>query len=329
MNHALLLQERANAYMRSKQFNAAILALTEAIELSPDGRKSHCFYLNRAAAHLFLGKHRFAIADSERCLELSPRCVKALRCLAVCHSHFSDWPSAVRYYSMAVALEPGCMATQRALRDAETKAAEAGQSLGTFSSSTPALLLASSESSSSSSSSSYSSSLSTTTTLLSLPRTALLDVHIQMVPGNRGPSRLPLRVRTCRRSSSSDDGGNLAVAVSVADVKAGLEVLTGVPAARTLLLPFDAPPPVPREQLGGTAWTTLEAKVAEVALPDHAYLDLDLDAREDGMGFAEGGVGVARRGGEEQRFALLAYCFSAGLKFSGWDPSQPERRFRT
>ena len=86
------------------------------------------------------------------------------------------------------------------------------------------------------------------------------------------------------------------------DVKKALESLTGVPAKKILILRGDST--VGKMDLQHTSWVLLRAKLEEAAHGDG-----------DTLG--------------EACTEVFAFCFSSGCLFSSWDPSAPEKQFRT
>mmetsp|Transcript_119473 Transcript_119473/g.234784 ORF Transcript_119473/g.234784 Transcript_119473/m.234784 type:complete len:554 (+) Transcript_119473:50-1711(+) len=64
---AASFKEQGNKFLQAKQFDEAIQAYTEAINLDP---KDHVFFSNRSAAYLSKGDASSALADGQRCIEL-------------------------------------------------------------------------------------------------------------------------------------------------------------------------------------------------------------------------------------------------------------------
>ncbi|KAI7898859.1 Metallo-dependent phosphatase-like protein [Cokeromyces recurvatus] len=67
------IKNEANAYFKDKHFTAAIEKYTEAIELNPQVAS---YYTNRAFCHIKLESYGYAIADSNKALEIDPHFTK-------------------------------------------------------------------------------------------------------------------------------------------------------------------------------------------------------------------------------------------------------------
>lgn len=66
---AASFKEIGNRHLQAKEFDEAIKAYTEAINLDPN---DHVFFSNRSAAYLSKGDAASALVDAERCISLSP-----------------------------------------------------------------------------------------------------------------------------------------------------------------------------------------------------------------------------------------------------------------
>jgi len=64
---AASFKDKGNAFLQAKQFDEAIKAYTEAINIEPT---DHVFFSNRSAAYLSKGDAVNALSDSQRCIEL-------------------------------------------------------------------------------------------------------------------------------------------------------------------------------------------------------------------------------------------------------------------
>lgn len=62
-------KEQGNKFLQAKQFDEAIRAYTEAINLNPH---DHVFFSNRSAAYLSKGDTDHALIDAERCIKINP-----------------------------------------------------------------------------------------------------------------------------------------------------------------------------------------------------------------------------------------------------------------
>ena len=64
---AASFKDKGNTFLQAKQYDEAIQAYTEAINLDPT---DHVFFSNRSAAYLSKGDASSALSDSQRCIEL-------------------------------------------------------------------------------------------------------------------------------------------------------------------------------------------------------------------------------------------------------------------
>lgn len=102
------------------------------LQLSPSGPSSHIYLSNRAAAHCYLTSYELAVADCERCIELSPAYIKGYTRLGVAHFAMKNYEAAIEAYKKCIDLEPKVKAHKDALTQAKQKALEfKGQSGGT------------------------------------------------------------------------------------------------------------------------------------------------------------------------------------------------------
>lgn len=69
MSSAAAFKEAGNNFLKNKQFDEAIKAYTEAINLDPT---DHVFFSNRSAAYLSKGDAQNALNDGQRCVTLAP-----------------------------------------------------------------------------------------------------------------------------------------------------------------------------------------------------------------------------------------------------------------
>ena len=65
---AAAFKEKGNKHLQAQEFDEAIAAYTEAINLDP---KDHVFFSNRSAAYLSKGDAKSALSDAERCITLN------------------------------------------------------------------------------------------------------------------------------------------------------------------------------------------------------------------------------------------------------------------
>ena len=68
MSAAATFKAKGNKHLQAQEFDEAIAAYTEAINLDP---KDHVFFSNRSAAYLSKGDAHSALSDAERCISLN------------------------------------------------------------------------------------------------------------------------------------------------------------------------------------------------------------------------------------------------------------------
>lgn len=110
-----------NAAITNKDFKGAVAAYTEAIELCPEGKNSHIYYTNRAAAYCYLKEYENAVKDCEKSILLDPLYVKAYSRLGLANFFLEKYEKAVDAYQRASDLEPDNKSHKDSLRQAKQK----------------------------------------------------------------------------------------------------------------------------------------------------------------------------------------------------------------
>lgn len=110
-----------NTQMSNHQYDAALESYSKAIELSPDGPKSHVYYSNRAAALCYLERYEEAVADSELAIELNPTYGKAHARLGLSRFFMNDLEGSIDAYQTALKYEPDNAANKSYLSKAQLK----------------------------------------------------------------------------------------------------------------------------------------------------------------------------------------------------------------
>jgi len=103
MSTAADFKAKGNKHLSAKEFDEAIAAYTEAINLNP---KDHVFFSNRSAAYLSKGDASNALSDGERCVALNAGWAKGYtRKGAALHS-LKKYDEAVEAYNAGLAIAP-------------------------------------------------------------------------------------------------------------------------------------------------------------------------------------------------------------------------------
>eukprot|EP01040_Poterioochromonas_malhamensis_P000686 gene686-733_t len=121
IERAAQFKDQGNKFLQAKQFDEAIRAYTEAINLNPH---DHVFFSNRSAAYLSKGDADHALIDAERCVKLNPSWPKGYsRRGAALHAQ-RKYDEAVKAYQEGLQLAP----TDQGLKDglAEVQRAKEG-----------------------------------------------------------------------------------------------------------------------------------------------------------------------------------------------------------
>lgn len=91
------LKEKGNAALAAENFDEAVAAYTEAIQLD-DGAANHVLYSNRSAAFAKAGKYDEALTDAERTIELNPTWPKGYSRKCAALTGLQKYPEALDTY---------------------------------------------------------------------------------------------------------------------------------------------------------------------------------------------------------------------------------------
>lgn len=107
---------RGNTAYASNEHAVAIKEFSTAIDL--DG-ENHIYYSNRSAAFLSAGQSNQAIADANKCIELSPKWAKGYARLGAAHYFIRNYAKAVSAYTTGITKESGNKQLQAGLTQAQ------------------------------------------------------------------------------------------------------------------------------------------------------------------------------------------------------------------
>lgn len=119
-------KEKGNKFLQAKQFDEAIAAYTEAINLNPS---DHVFFSNRSAAYLSKGDGEHALSDAERCIQINSSWAKGYSRKGAALHALRRYDDAVAAYQSGLTIAPTDDGLKSGLADAE-KARESSQSAG-------------------------------------------------------------------------------------------------------------------------------------------------------------------------------------------------------
>ncbi|TFY71125.1 hypothetical protein EVG20_g1880 [Dentipellis fragilis] len=111
-------KQEGNAQMSAKQYDKAIEAYTQAIEIDA---LNPVYYSNRAAAYSSKGDHLSAIDDAERAIEVDPSFVKAYHRLGHAQYSISDYKAAAAAFRRGLELDPTNSGLKSGLQNAEAR----------------------------------------------------------------------------------------------------------------------------------------------------------------------------------------------------------------
>lgn len=127
---AAQFKEQGNKFLQAKQFDEAIQAYTEAINIDP---KEHVFFSNRSAAYLSKGDAMNALNDAERCVTLNASWAKGYSRKGAALHALRRYDDAISAYQSGLGVAPSDDGLKSGLADAEkAKAATASSSSGPF-----------------------------------------------------------------------------------------------------------------------------------------------------------------------------------------------------
>lgn len=102
-NHAQLYHQRAQNYMQSGEYAAALRDLTDSIKLDPNNPQA---YYNRAVVHVRLNKHAEALRDMEDSLRLDPTSASVYRMRAFVYGSAGDYKKSIEDLNRAFQYAP-------------------------------------------------------------------------------------------------------------------------------------------------------------------------------------------------------------------------------
>jgi DnaJ family protein C protein 7 len=112
-------KEGNDAFQKGAQ-EEAVAAYTEALAVDPDNNSyNSTLYANRAAAFSKMGKHKEALEDCTRALDLDPNYLKALLRRAQIYMTLEKYEDAVRDYEKAHQMDDDNADTMNKLRNAK------------------------------------------------------------------------------------------------------------------------------------------------------------------------------------------------------------------
>ncbi|KAI2510984.1 hypothetical protein MHU86_3456 [Fragilaria crotonensis] len=112
---------RGNSFMASRDYQSAFDAYSTALKLCSDGKNSHVYYSNRAAALCYLERYEEAEEDSARSLTLEPTYGKAHARLGLSRFFLGDYLGAVQAYTAALEYDPNSSASKSYLAKAKAR----------------------------------------------------------------------------------------------------------------------------------------------------------------------------------------------------------------
>lgn len=122
---AAQFKEQGNKFLQAKQFDEAIKAYTEAINLDP---RDHVFFSNRSAAYLSKGDAHNALSDGDRCVSLNPQWAKGHSRKGAALHALRRYDEAVAAYSEGLKVAPADEGLKTGLADAERARAASSSS---------------------------------------------------------------------------------------------------------------------------------------------------------------------------------------------------------
>ena len=121
-------KERGNGLFAASEYEEALLAYSEAVDLAeslhpPRAAERAIFLANRAACHAKLGEHAQVVSDCTAALELRPEYVKALVRRGTAREALEEYHDACEDMKAAVALDPKAKVAANAVPRLEAAAA--------------------------------------------------------------------------------------------------------------------------------------------------------------------------------------------------------------
>lgn len=121
---AAAFKEQGNQYLQAKQYDEAIQAYTEAINIDPN---DHVFFSNRSAAYLSKGDAVNALNDGQRCVELKKDWAKGYSRKGAALHALRRYEDAIKAYKEGLEIAPSDSGLLSGLKEVE-KAMESSQS---------------------------------------------------------------------------------------------------------------------------------------------------------------------------------------------------------
>jgi len=109
---------KGNEFLKKKQYDEAIAAYSEALDLCPE---NPIYLSNRAAAHTHLGQHDEAVKDCEQAIESDAGYVKAYSRLGFANYQLGSYQASVDAYEKGLVLDPGNSTMRQGLENAQHK----------------------------------------------------------------------------------------------------------------------------------------------------------------------------------------------------------------
>lgn len=121
-------KEEGNAAFKAGRYAQAVKLYGEALEVDPTNKGTNSKLLqNRAAAKIKLKEYKSAIADTTRALELDPTYTKARRTKAKALGESGNWQEAVTEFKSIAEDNPSEPGIQKEIRDAELELKKASR----------------------------------------------------------------------------------------------------------------------------------------------------------------------------------------------------------
>ncbi|RYG94963.1 tetratricopeptide repeat protein [archaeon] len=124
---AAAFKEQGNNFLKNKQYDEAIKAYTEAINLDPN---DHVFFSNRSAAYLSKGEAGSALSDGERCITLNPTWPKGYSRKGAALHALRRYDEAIETYKHGLTVAPTDDGLRTGLADAEKAKSTTASSAG-------------------------------------------------------------------------------------------------------------------------------------------------------------------------------------------------------
>jgi small glutamine-rich tetratricopeptide repeat-containing protein alpha len=124
-------KKAGNACLGMGDYESACTNYKKAIEICPNGKSSHVYHSNLAAALSHLGKHEMAAQSCVSAISLNPNYAKAYSRLGYARTEMKDYPAAKDAYEKAVALDPSSKQAKSALASVMQKLPKSSATVNT------------------------------------------------------------------------------------------------------------------------------------------------------------------------------------------------------